>query len=121
MASPSKRVLITGANGFTGRWLGHHLAEAGYGVYGLVQGTALTPNESAADLREPAALRAALATVRPDFIVHLAAITFVPHSDSTEIYQVNLFGTLNLLDAVLATGLQPVSYTHLTLPTSDLV
>ena len=107
MASPSKRVLITGANGFTGRWLGHHLAEAGYRVYGLVQGTARTPNESAADLREPAALRAALTTVRPDFIVHLAAITFVPHSDSTEIYQVNLFGTLNLLDAVLATGLQP--------------
>ena len=107
MASPSKRVLITGANGFTGRWLGRHLAASGYQVHGLVQGAAQTAAEIEADLREPAALRAALATVRPDFIVHLAAITFVPHSDSAEIYQVNLFGTLNLLDAVLAAGLQP--------------
>ena len=107
MASPSKRVLITGANGFTGRWLGRHLAASGYQVHGLVQGAAQTAAEIEADLREPAALRAALATVRPDFIVHLAAITFVPHSDSAEIYQVNLFGTLNLLDAVLTAGLQP--------------
>lgn len=107
MASPSRRVLITGASGFTGRWLVVRLAQAGYQVYGLTQEPARTPAEIQADLCDPPALRAALATARPDYIVHLAAITFVPHSDSAEIYRVNLFGTLNLLDAILAVGLQP--------------
>ncbi len=107
MASPSRRVLITGASGFTGRWLGARLTQAGYQVYGLTQEPARTPAEIQADLCDPPALRAALETARPDYIVHLAAITFVPHSDSAEIYGVNLFGTLNLLDAILAVGLQP--------------
>jgi nucleoside-diphosphate-sugar epimerase len=99
--------LITGASGFTGRWLGARLTQAGYQVYGLTQEPARTPAEIQADLCDPPALRAALETARPDYIVHLAAITFVPHSDSAEIYRVNLFGTLNLLDAILAVGLQP--------------
>lgn len=107
MASPSRRVLITGASGFTGRWLGVRLAQAGYQVYGLTQEPARSPAEIQADLCDSPALRAALETARPDYIVHLAAITFVPHGDSAEIYRVNLFGTLNLLDAILTVGLQP--------------
>lgn len=107
MGSRSKRVLITGANGFTGRWLGDHLAQAGYEIYGLVQNPAKKPTEHQADLRDPQTLRAVLKAVRPDYIVHLAAITFVPHSDSAEIYHINLFGTLNLLDAILAAGIKP--------------
>lgn len=107
MASPSKRVLITGANGFTGRWLAKHLTDAGYIVYGLVQGATRNPSEIEVDLRDPSILRTALETVRPDFIVHLAAITFVPHSDISEIYRINLIGTLHLLDAIIETQLQP--------------
>lgn len=107
MASLSRRVLITGVSGFTGRWLGAQLTQAGYQVYGLTQESARTPDEIQADLGDSPALRAALETARPDYIVHLAAITFVPHSDNAEIYRVNLFGTLNLLDAILAVGLQP--------------
>ena len=107
MASPSRRVLITGSGGFTGRRLSARLIQAGYQVYGLTHGPARTPTEFQADLNDPSALRVALETTRPDYIVHLAAITFVPHSDSAEIYRVNLFGALNLLDAILAVGLQP--------------
>ena len=108
VASPSRRVLITGIGGFTGRWLAARLTEAGYRVFGLTQEPARTPAEIQADLGDPPALRAALEIARPDYIVHLAAITFVPHGDSAEIYRVNLFGTLNLLDAILAVGLQPL-------------
>lgn len=107
MASRSRQILITGIRGFTGRWLGERLTQAGYQVYGLTQEPARTPTEIQADLCDPLALRAALEIARPDYIVHLAAITFVPHSDNAEIYRVNLFGTLNLLDAILAVGLQP--------------
>lgn len=107
MASHSKKVLITGANGFTGRWLGVHLREAGYTVYGLVHRESVNPQEIAADLLDKARLCAVLDAVHPDFIVHLAAITFVPHGDAAEIYQTNLTGTLNVLEAVLAVGLKP--------------
>lgn len=107
MGSPSKRALITGASGFTGRWLARHLAQSGYDVHGLVQKPAAMPAEHRADLRDPQALRGILETLRPEYVVHLAAITFVPHSDSAEIYHVNLLGTLNVLDAILAAGSKP--------------
>ncbi len=107
MASPSSTVLITGACGFTGRHLRQRLRAAGCRVVGLVREPGSDPDEISADLARPEQLRAALEAVRPDCIVHLAAITFVPHGDPLEIYQTNLFGTLNLLDAILAVGLSP--------------
>ena len=102
MASPSKTVLITGARGFTGQRLRAHLQAAGWRVVGLDRDPASGADELSADLARPEQLRAALETVQPDAVIHLAAITFVPHGDPLEIYQTNLFGTLNLLDAVLA-------------------
>lgn len=106
MASPSKTVLITGADGFTGRHLRQHLQNAGWRVAGLVL-NAVDADDFSADLRNRAQLQAVLEAVQPDAIIHLAAITFVPHGDALEIYQTNLFGTENLLEAVLAAGLQP--------------
>lgn len=102
MASPSKTVLITGARGFTGQRLRAHLQAAGWRVVGLDRDPASGADELSADLARPDQLRAALETVQPDAVIHLAAITFVPHGDPLEIYQTNLFGTLNLLDAALA-------------------
>ena len=40
-------------------------------------------------------------------VVHLAAISFVGHSDDRDFYEVNLFGTLNLLKALLAARRAP--------------
>jgi len=102
VASPSKTVLITGVRGFTGQRLRAHLQAAGWRVVGLDRDPASGADELSADLARPDQLRAALETVQPDAVIHLAAITFVPHGDPLEIYQTNLFGTLNLLDAVLA-------------------
>jgi GDP-6-deoxy-D-talose 4-dehydrogenase len=107
VASPSSTVLITGARGFTGRWLSDQLRAAGYTVHGLIHRGPAGERESVADLLDSAQLRAVLDAVRPDFIVHLAAITFVPHGNSAEIYQTNLVGALNLLEATLAAGLRP--------------
>lgn len=107
MASPSKTVLITGARGFTGQRLRTHLQAAGWRVVGLDRGPASGADDLSADLARPEQLRTVLEAVQPDYIIHLAAITFVPHGDPLEIYQTNLFGTLNLLDAVVQTGLQP--------------
>ena len=107
MASRSETILITGANGFTGRHLRQALQAAGHRVVGLVRNRSSEADEFTADLGQPATLQTALAAIQPDCIVHLAAISFVPHGDPAELYQTNLFGTLNLLEAILAAGLQP--------------
>jgi len=43
-----------------------------------------------------------VAQVKPDVVVHLAALAFVGHGDAEGFYRVNVFGTLNLLEALAA-------------------
>jgi nucleoside-diphosphate-sugar epimerase len=60
------------------------------------------------DVRDRAAVRALIADVRPDLIVHGAAITAIPpeaeRARFAETTEVNVVGTLHVLDAVRATG-----------------
>jgi nucleoside-diphosphate-sugar epimerase len=93
-------VLITGLRGFTGRYLQNLLLEAGYEVAGLTEGPAQAAHEYQVDVRDGGALREAVAAVRPDYAVHLAAISFVAHRDVGELYDVNIRGTLNLVEAL---------------------
>ncbi|MFO1412582.1 MAG: NAD-dependent epimerase/dehydratase family protein [Burkholderiales bacterium] len=106
--SPSRRVLVTGAAGFTGRHLTRALAARGCTVVGLVEQAGepvpdgVTP--LVADLNDAAGLAAAVAHAAPDQVVHLAAISFPGHADAAAIYRVNLEGTLALLQALAAGG-----------------
>lgn len=90
MGSPSKRVLITGLAGFTGQHLATHLGKLGFTVVGLE-----------ADVRDRAAVFSEVEALRPDLMVHLAAISFAAETDAQKIYSVNIVGTLNLLDALV--------------------
>lgn len=106
------RVLITGANGFTGQYLQHRLARDGHELHGIVHEdncphNALLCSLHVADLRDPARLVDIIASVRPERVVHLAAIAYVAHGDAAELYSTNILGTRNLLQA-LATGPQPI-------------
>ena len=99
-----KRALITGLRGFTGHYLQQELERAGYEVFGMVMpgersGERLHP----VDLLDHASVAEVVAAVRPDVVVHLAGIAFVGHGDASQIYQVNVVGTRNLL-AGLAAG-----------------
>jgi GDP-4-dehydro-6-deoxy-D-mannose reductase len=51
-------------------------------------------------------LRTGLEETRPDYVVHLAAQSFVPRSfaDPHETFEINFLGTLNLLEALKACG-----------------
>ncbi|HBZ48275.1 MAG TPA: GDP-mannose 4,6 dehydratase [Stenotrophomonas sp.] len=101
-----KRVLITGASGFTGRYVGRELLSHGCHVTGLGGGadTAQTGSDMSAyvqaDLRDADSLARAIAESRPDIVLHLAAIAFVGHGSADDFYNVNLVGSRNLLQAV---------------------
>jgi nucleoside-diphosphate-sugar epimerase len=85
------RLLVTGADGFTGR---HFVAAArtcGHDVLALQT-----------NLNDKVALQAEVVQAAPQAVVHLAAISFVGHADASAFYNVNVIGTLNLLDALTA-------------------
>lgn len=112
-----KRVLVTGASGFTGRYLVDELRRSGCEVVGMggaetsapAWSTELLPADihRSADLRDVDTLVALLRDVRPDVIVHLAALAFVAHGRVDDFYSVNLLGTRNLLQAIDDASLSP--------------
>lgn len=103
-----KRALITGLSGFTGRYVAQELAGAGYEVFGsITPGHAPRERQFAVDLNDRAGLAAMVREVRPDVVVHLAAIAFVGHGDVEQIYRVNVAGTRNLLEALAGLDKKP--------------
>jgi nucleoside-diphosphate-sugar epimerase len=94
---------VTGARGFTGRYLCDRLRADGYEVIGLTESLPAAGGEVHANLLDAAATARAVELARPDRVVHLAAVSFVAHDDVEAIYRVNLLGSLALLQA-LATG-----------------
>jgi GDP-6-deoxy-D-talose 4-dehydrogenase len=103
MTSTSHRVLVTGLNGFTGIHLSTALAGAGYEVHGTIRADE-TPSSRhhVADLADFDQLRSVIMQVKPSYVIHLAAVSFVGHSDVAEIYRTNIVGTSNLLKALSA-------------------
>jgi len=105
-----KRALITGLRGFTGYYMARELSAAGYHVHGTVlPGEPTGPDIFAVDLLDRASVAAAVEQVRPDVVVHLAAIAFVAHNDADQMYRVNVVGTRNLLEALAAGSHKPSS------------
>lgn len=84
-----KTILVTGLDGFTGRYVQAELLAQGYNVVGL-----------SSDLTAPDDVAAEIAQVQPDAVVHLAGIAFVGHGNANAFYEVNLIGTRNLLEAL---------------------
>jgi nucleoside-diphosphate-sugar epimerase len=97
-----QRVLITGYNGFTGHYMAARLRQSGVEVIGLVNGSTAGPAEIHGDLTDIEETRKIVAAVKPTHVIHLAAISNVTHADTRAFYDVNVFGTLNLLGALAA-------------------
>lgn len=101
--------MVTGVDGFTGRHLTALLAEQGHEVVGISRSVITVPiggltASHTCDLMDAQALKDIFATVRPDKVVHLAAIAFVSHGIVEDIYRINIVGTRNLLEAIGAAG-----------------
>lgn len=91
------KLLLTGADGFTGRTF-RQLAEA----------TGHEVNPLRANLLDAEALREEVSLIQPELVVHLAGIAFVGHAQEEAFYAVNTLGTTNLLDALCRSTSPPV-------------
>jgi len=104
MGSHSKKVLITGINSFTGEHLKADLEKNGYDVFGCDISVSENSRNIVCDLRSKDSLTDCIKSVMPEYVIHLGAITYVPHGDVKMIYEVNTIGTVNLLESLLACG-----------------
>lgn len=102
-----KRALITGIQGFTGRFMAAELAAQGCEIVGMGSRPSDEADYHQIDLSDETGLRKLLADIQPDIVVHLAALAFVGHGAANAFYQVNLIGTRNLLEAIAACGKTP--------------
>lgn len=93
------KVLITGDGGFVGHYLREELKDDQIFSYDL---------RNKQDLRNFEQLRNVLDKWRPEYIYHLAAQAYVPESfaNPKRTFEVNLIGSLNLLEAVRQLGLK---------------
>lgn len=107
------KALITGGHGFVGRHLAQHLLRCGDDVIlTYLPGDTLSEQNSVAipaaaqsvalDITNREMVDQVISLLQPDLVYHLAAISFVPQGedDVSKVFEVNCFGTMNLLSAV---------------------
>jgi len=107
----AKKVLVTGATGFTGRNLCKKLVEVGHSVRGLVRNTShrselesLGVEIAFGDLTDANSLGAAVRGI--DTVYHLAAVYRQEGVPTKYFYEVNVEGTRRLLEAAWQAGVQ---------------
>lgn len=102
----SGRVLVTGSSGFVGRHLCGHLKAQGYEVFGCDQVSVQdSPRYRTCNITDAQSIEETLQWAGPlDFVVHLAAISFVPDATNSpsEVVEVNFLGTIRLTEALRA-------------------
>jgi GDP-4-dehydro-6-deoxy-D-mannose reductase len=95
------KAVVTGARGFVGRHLAHHLADLSVEVVGLD-----VDDAQPVDITDRDAVARRIAEVAPDVVYHLAALSHVGASwtDGDRLTQVNVGGTAAVVDACVAAG-----------------
>lgn len=108
------RVWVTGHTGFKGSWLCEWLLALGAEVHGFALPPPTRPSlfnqlklakriksHTISDIRDLAAVKAAMRRVKPDFVFHLAAQPLVrlSYEKPVETFDTNVMGTVNVLEA----------------------
>jgi len=114
-----RRVLVTGVTGFAGSHLVDYMVERGDAeIWGIQRWRSRTENIEhlrgsmklvECDLRDAESTRDTIEQIKPDWIFHLAAQSFVPTSwkAPTESLTTNVLGQLHLFEACRRLGLKP--------------
>ena len=115
----SKKALITGIAGFVGSHMAELLLSKGYEVYGLCRPRSKMDHIESiksklhledADLLDSHSLYTTINSIKPDYIFHLAAQSFVPTSwgSPAVTLEVNIVGSANVFESVRQAGIDPV-------------
>jgi len=113
--SNKQKALITGITGFVGSHLAEYLIKENVEVYGISRWRSKTDNIDHikdkinlqdADLLDAHSLYSIVENIKPDFIFHLAAQSYVVASwaSPANTMETNLTGAVNLFEAVRKTG-----------------
>lgn len=113
------KVLITGITGFVGSHLAEYALSKGAEVYGSIRWRSNMENILhilnhlhliECDLRDASSVLALINKVKPDYIFHLAAQSFVPtswHAPAETLFN-NIISQVNILEAVKIARLDPL-------------
>ena len=98
-----KRVLITGASGFIGQFVLKEIVKHEDIDFFAIDTRKISDvsveKQESASLLDKEKLMEIIKKYQPNVIIHLAAIALVTHDNVGEIYNVNVQGTENLLEA----------------------
>jgi nucleoside-diphosphate-sugar epimerase len=87
------KILVTGANGFTGKNFINLVTQTKYDAISLQS-----------NITDYSSLKNEIKKIKPDYILHLAAISNLVHEKVLDYYNINLLGTENLLNALIESG-----------------
>lgn len=108
------RALITGVNGFVGKYLVQELQEKGYSVSGIGMGQFNFPGVSYKDVNimDLIELEQAMEELNPDIVFHLAGLASVSTSwrDPKASFEVNVIGTINMLESLKGREVRAIVY-----------
>ena len=113
-----RRVLVTGHTGFKGGWMALWLASLGAEVTGFAAAPSTSPSlfelagvgddvrSVIGDVRDREAVTAAYREADPSVVLHLAAQPLVraSYEDPVATYEINVMGTVNVLEAARTVG-----------------
>ncbi len=114
-----KKALITGITGFAGSHLAELLLKEGFEVYGTTRPRSKTDNLEEiyhrlklrdADILDSHSLYSIFVDVKPDYIFHLAAQSFVQTSwaSPANTVEMNVVGSVHLFEAIRRAEIDPV-------------
>ena len=100
------KALLTGSSGFVGPHLARHLTGLGYEVWGgsLSKRASDDYRPVFLDVTQAEGVEEVVRTLAPDEIYHLAGVTRPALGSVRAFYDVNLYGTLNVLEAAKMVG-----------------
>lgn len=108
------RALITGVNGFVGKYLVKELQEKGYSVSGIGMGPFDQQGVyyKEVNIMERIDLKQVMEELDPDMVFHLAGLASVSQSwrDPKASFEVNVIGTINLLESLKGREVRAIVY-----------